>query len=157
MTVEIMAMLDRLEDAIAQATKVPLTGKVLLDPDELLSLMDEMRELLPQEIRDANRVARDREAILTEARDQAESTVREAQALAARLTAEHSVAQEAQKQADELIDQAKRVAREIRQNALEWADELFGRVQPDLEKVAADTQKAVLAVRKAREELGQQL
>ncbi|HYF78674.1 MAG TPA: hypothetical protein VD973_16165 [Symbiobacteriaceae bacterium] len=154
---EIMAMLDRLEDAIAQATKVPLTGKVLLDPDELLSLMDEMRELLPQEIRDANRVARDREAILTEARDQAESTVREAQALAARLTAEHSVAQEAQKQADELIDQAKRVAREIRQNALEWADELFGRVQPDLEKVAADTQKAVLAVRKAREELGQQL
>jgi cell division septum initiation protein DivIVA len=157
MTVEIMAMLDRLEDAIAQATKVPLTGKVLLDPDELLSLMDEMRELLPQEIRDANRVARDREAILTEARDQAESTVREAQALAARLTAEHSVAQEAQKQADELIDQAKRVAREIRQNAMEWADELFGRVQPDLEKVAADTQKAVLAVRKAREELGQQL
>ncbi|MDF2630400.1 MAG: hypothetical protein K0R39_4231 [Symbiobacteriaceae bacterium] len=150
-------MLDRLEDAIAQATKVPLTGKVLLDPDELLSLMDEMRELLPQEIRDANRVARDREAILTEARDQAESTVREAQALAARLTAEHSVAQEAQKAADELIDQAKRVAREIRQNALEWADELFGRVQPDLEKVAADTQKAVMAVRKAREELGQQL
>ncbi|HWI60316.1 MAG TPA: hypothetical protein VNT75_00615 [Symbiobacteriaceae bacterium] len=157
MTVEIMAMLDRLEDAIAQATKVPLTGKVLLDPDDLLGLIDEMRELLPQEIRDANRVARDREAILTEAREQAETTVREAQTLAARLTAEHSVAQEAQRQADELIDQAKRVAREIRQNALEWADELFGRVQPDLEKVAVDTQKAVLAVRKAREELRQQL
>jgi len=150
-------MLDRLEDAIAQATKVPLTGKVLLDPDELLSLMDEMRELLPQEIRDANRVARDREAILTEAREQAETSVREAQALAARLTAEHSVSQEAQRQADELIDQAKRVAREIRQNALEWADELFGRVQPDLEKVAADTQRTALAVRKAREELRQQL
>lgn len=150
-------MLDRLEDVIAGATKVPLTGKILLDPDELLSLVDEMRELMPQEIRDANRVARDREAILTEAREQAESAVREAHALAQRLTAESSVTQEAQKQADELIDQAKRVAREIRTNALEWADELFGRVQPDLEKVAADTQKAVLSVRKAREELRQQL
>jgi len=150
-------MLDRLEDAIAQATKVPLTGRVLLDPDELLGLVDEMRELLPQEIRDANRVARDRDAILSEAREQAETTVREAQSLAARLTAEHSVAQEAQKQAEELIDQAKRVAREIRQNALEWADELFGRVQPDLEKIAVDTQKTVMAVRKAREELQQQL
>ncbi|HYF95631.1 MAG TPA: hypothetical protein VD969_25740 [Symbiobacteriaceae bacterium] len=154
---EIMTMLDRLEDAIAQATKVPLTGRVLLDPDELLGLVDEMRELLPQEIRDANRVARDRDAILSEAREQAETTVREAQSLAARLTAEHSVAQEAQKQAEELIDQAKRVAREIRQNALEWADELFGRVQPDLEKIAVDTQKTVMAVRKAREELQQQL
>lgn len=154
---EIMVLLDRLEELIAQATKVPLTGKILLDPDEVLALVDEMREMLPQEIRDANRVARDRETIMHEAREQAEATVREAQAVAARMTAESAVAKEAQAQADELIDQAKRVAREIRQNALEWADELFGRVQPDLERVAADTQKAVMAVRKAREELQQEL
>lgn len=154
---EIMELIDRLEEMVAQATKVPLTGKVLVDPDELLALVDEMRDMLPQEIRDANRVARDRETIIAEAREQAETTVREAQALAQRLTAEAAITKEAQTQADELIDQAKRVAREIRQNALEWADELFGRVQPDLERVATDTQKAVLAVRKAREELRQQL
>ena len=154
---EIMSLLDRLEDAIAQATKVPLTGKVLIDPEDYLSLVDEMREMLPQEIRDANRVAREREAILTEAREQAESMVREAQSLAQRLTSESAVTREAQAQADELIDQAKRVAREIRQNALEWADELFARVQPDLERIASETQKAALAVRKAREELQQQL
>jgi vacuolar-type H+-ATPase subunit H len=155
--VEIMLLIDRLEELIAQATKVPLTGKVLMDPDEYLALVDEMRELLPQEIREANRVARDRDHLIAEAREQAEATVREAQTLAQRLTAEAAITQEAQSQADELIDQAKRVAREIRQNALEWADELFGRVQPDLERVAADTQKATLAVRKAREELRQQL
>jgi cell division septum initiation protein DivIVA len=154
---EIMALIDRLEEMISQATKVPLTGKILMDPDELLALVDEMRELIPQEIREANRIARDREAILRESRELAEQTVREAQALAARLTSEAAVAQEAQTQADELIDQAKRVAREIRQNALEWADELFARTQPDLERLAADTQRAVLAIRKAREELRNQL
>lgn len=154
---EIMALIDRLEEMISQATKVPLTGKVLLDPDELLSLVDEMREVVPQEIRDANRIARDRETILRESREQAEQTVREAQALASKLTSEAAVAQEAQSQADELIDQAKRVAREIRQNALEWADELFARTQPDLERLAADTQRAALAIRKAREELRNQL
>jgi cell division septum initiation protein DivIVA len=155
--VEIMVLLDRLEELIGQATKVPLTGKVLLDPDEVLGLVDEMREMLPQEIRDANRVARDRETIMTDAREQAEAMVREAQSVASRLTSDSAVTREAQVQADELIDQAKRVAREIRQNALEWADELFQRVQPDLERVAADTQKAVAAVRKAREELQQEL
>lgn len=154
---EIMELIDRLEEMVAQATKVPLTGKVLVDPDELLALVDEMRDMLPQEIRDANRVARDRETIIAEAREQAETTVREAQALAQRLTAEAAITKEAQTQADELIDQAKRVAREIRQNALEWADELFSRVQPDLERIATDTQKAALSVRKAREELRQQL
>jgi hypothetical protein len=154
---EIMALIDRLEEMVSQATRVPLTGKVLLDPDELLSLVDQMRDVVPQEIRDANRIARDREAILQESREQAEQMVREAQALAARLTSEAAVTKEAQSQADELIDQAKRVAREIRQNALEWADELFARTQPDLERIAADTQKAALAIRKAREELQNQL
>lgn len=154
---EMMSLLDQLEEQITQATKVPLTQKVLLDPDEILALVDQMRDMLPQEIRDANRVARDREAILGDAREQAEATVREAQALAARLTSEAAVTKEAQTQADELIDQAKRVAREIRQNALQWADDLFTRVQPDLDRIAHDTQKAALAVRKAREELRQQL
>jgi cell division septum initiation protein DivIVA len=152
-----MALLERLEELATQATKVPLTGKVLVDPDEVLAIVDEMRDMLPQEIRDANRVSRDREAIIGEAREQAEATVREAQAMATRLTSETAVTKEAQEQADELIDQAKRVAREIRQNALEWADDLFARVSPDLERIANDTQKAAVAVRKAREELRQQL
>lgn len=154
---EMMSLLDRLEETISQATKVPLTNKVLVDPDELLAFLDEMRDLMPQEIRDANRIARDREQIMSEARDQAEATIREAQSMAAQLTSEAAVTKEAQGQADELIDQAKRVSREIRQNALEWADDLFARVQPELEKVAADSQKAVLAVRNAREELREQL
>ena len=154
---EIMALIDRLEEMVQQATRVPLTGKILLDPDELLSLVDELREVVPQEIREANRVARDRETILAEAREQAEEILREAKALAAQLTSEAAVTKEAQSQADELIDQAKRVAREIRQNALEWADELFARTQPERERLAADTQRAVAAVRKAREELQNQL
>ncbi|MDB4897276.1 MAG: hypothetical protein JWN15_3538 [Firmicutes bacterium] len=152
-----MALLERLEELATQATKVPLTGKVLIDPDEVLAIVDEMRDMLPQEIRDANRVSRDREAIIGEAREQAEATVREAQTMATHLTSEAAVTKEAQEQADELIDQAKRVAREIRQNALEWADDLFARVSPDLERIANDTQKAAGAVRKAREELRQQL
>ena len=154
---EIMALIDRLEEMVTQATKVPLTGKVLLDPDELLALADEMRELIPQEIREANRIARDREAILRESREQAEQTIREAQALASKLTSEAAVTKEAQQQADELIDQAKRVAREIRQNALEWADELFARAQPQIEALAAETERAANAIRKAREELRNQL
>jgi len=154
---EIMALIDRLEELVSQATRVPLTGKILMDPDELLSLVDQMRDVLPQELREANRIARDRESVLQETREQAEQIIREARALAAQLTSEAAVTKEAQSQADELIDQAKRVAREIRQNALEWADELFARTQPDLERIAADTQRAAMAVRKAREELQNQL
>jgi len=155
--VEIMSLIDRLEELITQATKVPLTGKIIVDPDELLAVVDEMRDLLPQEIREANRVAREREQILSEARERAEATVRDAQSMASQLTAESAVTKEAQAQADQLIDQAKQVAREIRQNALEWADDLFAHVQPELERVAAESNKAAAAIRKAREELRQQL
>lgn len=154
---DLMGLLDRLEEILGTATKVPLMNKVLVDADEALAVIDDMREMLPQEIREANRVSRDREAILIEAREHAELTMRQAKAKAQELISESVITQEAQQQANELIDQAKRVAREIRQNALQWADDLFERVQPELEQIAVESQRSAQAIRKAREELRQQL
>jgi cell division septum initiation protein DivIVA len=155
--VEIIDLLDRLEDLINNATKVPLTAKVMLDPEEAYALIDAMREAIPEQIREASRIAQQRDEILHEAKVWAEAKVREAQQMAAQLTSESTVTREAETQANEVIDQAKRVAREIRQNALAWADNLFARVQPELEKLAQESTKAAAAIKRAREELQQEL
>lgn len=143
---DIFALLDRLEEVLTGATRVPLTGKVMVDPDELLALVDEMREVLPEEIRQAGRVAEERERILEEARHEAEAVVRDAKAYASQLTDEAAIAREAQQKAEEMIEQAKRVAREIRAGALDYADDLLHKVEQSLEQ-------AYLTVKKSREEL----
>lgn len=154
---EIMDLIDRLEDVVNHATKVPLTSKVMVDPEEFYALIDALREAIPDEIREASRIAQQREEILNEAKAWAEAKMREAHTKASQLTAESVVTKEAETQANEVIDQAKRVAREIRQNALSWADDLFARVQPELEKLAQESSRSAAVIRKAREELQQEL
>lgn len=154
---EIMDLIDRLEDVVNHATKVPLTSKVMVDPEEFYALIDALREAIPDEIREASRIAQQREEILNEAKAWAEAKMREAHTKASQLTADSTVTKEAETQANEVIDQAKRVAREIRQNALSWADDLFARVQPELEKLAQESSRSAAVIRKAREELQQEL
>lgn len=146
---EIKELLDRLEETLTQATRVPLTGKVMVEADELLAVIDEMREALPQEIREAGRVARDREQLLTDARSEAAATVEEARAHAAKLLSEHTLTQEAQQQAEEVIDNSKRIARQIYVNALQRVDELFESLEPDLTKAREDLQKTYAELEKA--------
>ena len=51
---EILKYVDQLEEIVDTATKVPLTGKVMVDVDEVFELIDLIRENLPQELKDAS-------------------------------------------------------------------------------------------------------
>jgi cell division septum initiation protein DivIVA len=154
---EIMTLLDKIEETLANSPRVPLTGKILIDPEEVLALLDEMRSVMPEEIRAAQRVVHDSERILGEAKAQSDALIREARAYAMQIAGEHQITQEAQKQAQEMlekatkqshemIDQAKRVAREIRTGAREYADDLLAKVEKNLAT-------ALQAIQGARQEL----
>lgn len=143
---DISALLDRLENLVSQATKVPLTGKVLIDPDQVLAMIDEIRDVLPEEIRQAQRLSRERDEILREAREEAEAVVRDAKVYVVQLTDETAIAREAQQKADEILDQAKRVAKEIRLGAKNYADEILAKMEGNLEKT-------LQSIRRSRDEL----
>lgn len=143
---DISALLDRLENLVSQATKVPLTGKVLIDPDQVLAMIDEIRDVLPEEIRQAQRLSRERDEILREAREEAEAMVRDAKVYVVQLTDETAIAREAQQKADEILDQAKRVAKEIRLGAKNYADEILAKMEGNLEKT-------LQSIRRSRDEL----
>ena len=127
-------LLQRLAALIEGAPTVPLTGKVLLDRDEVLELLDALQRTVPTEVEQAARLSQQREQILREAREEAESVVREARSFAAQLTDETAIAREAQAKADEVIDQSKRIAREIRIGARGYADDVLARLESDFER-----------------------
>lgn len=154
---EIMALLDRIEEIVSSSARVPLTGKVLLDPDEVFALLDDARQHLPEELREAQRVVLDGDRILAEARNQAEALVREAKLYAGQVANDHAITHEAgkhaqdlldqaTKQSNEMIDQAKRVAREIRLGARQYADDMLAKVEQNLSA-------ALSAVQGGRQEL----
>lgn len=132
---EIEILLNRLEGLLADSPRVPLTGKVMVDAQEMMSLLRDVRLALPEAVREAQRLLADRERIMEEARDEAAAALSRAEDQAGRLVDESTVLLEAQEKAEKLVSDSERVAREIHLRAREYADETLERLQGQLERL----------------------
>ncbi|MGH2684319.1 MAG: ATPase, partial [Actinomycetota bacterium] len=62
---DITGRLQQLEELVAEAKSMPLSTSVLVNREEVLELIQEMRASLPEEIKQARWVVKDREQLLT--------------------------------------------------------------------------------------------
>ena len=72
---DITARLAHLDEMVREAKAMPLSSSVLVNRDEVLDLIGEMHEALPDEIKQARWIVKDREDLLAKARVDAESIV----------------------------------------------------------------------------------
>ncbi len=102
---EILEMMDELLD---KAPAVPFAGKkVIVDVDKLREYIDNIRYNMPNEIKTAKEMVSDRSEILTDAGQRAENIIKNAEERAKILVSEAEIVKQAQKNADEIIAQAK--------------------------------------------------
>lgn len=133
-TVDFLYLLDRLEEALVTGSRVPLTARTLVDEQECLDIIDQMRAALPPEVKYARRVVEERENLLAQAHEEAERVVRNAEMKAGRLVEDHALVRAAQTRALQIEDEAERTADEIRAEAEQYAGRLLGRVTERLEQ-----------------------
>lgn len=143
---DIYKILEELEDLIQRGKRVPMTGKVLVSEEAVLSYLDQIRAIFPEELHQAKVLNKERERIIQEAREEAERILSGAREEARRLVSENEVTRQAQAASEEIVSQAKRLAREIKNGAADYTDEMLGKLEHTLDQNLA-------AVRKAREEL----
>ena len=126
---EILSLLDALEDAIENAVSVPFSGKCMVDRNEILELIQDIRLKLPDEIKQAKWISKERARILAEAQQEADDIVKNAESRIAAMVNEHEISQKAYEQAETILSNAKKSAREIRLGTREYADNILGRVE----------------------------
>jgi len=126
---KVLELLDLLEEEIENGSSLPLTGKKILDPDKLLDIVDDIREALPSEFRQAEILKQERERILEDAQKEAATLVSETQARVSKLVTEHEVTQQAYQQSQEIINSSETNAREIRDGAIAYADDILGELE----------------------------
>ena len=143
---DVLVLIDKLDDVIHNARTVPLTDSVMIDREEIYDLLDQMRATVPEEIKQARWIVKERQEMLLEAKQEAEHIIAEAQEKAARLASQEDVVRLAEKQAKEIVEDAREREREIRLGAEYYADEVLGNLEVNLEKFLA-------AVRRGRERL----
>ena len=132
---DVLVLIDKLDDLIHNARTVPLTDSVMIDREEIYDILDQMRSTIPEEIKQARWIVKERQEMLAEANEKA-----------TRLASEEDIVRLAEKQAKEVIEESREREREIRLGAEDYADEVLGNLEVNLEKFLA-------AVRRGRERL----
>ena len=145
---DFLYLLDRLEEALVTGSRVPMTSRTLVDEQECLDIIDQLRVSLPRELKEARRILEDRDQLLAQAREETERAIRAAEVKASRLVEEHALVRAASARADSIEERAEQDAQEIRMEAERYAEQLLQRVHERLEQ-------ALHGVKAGLRELGQ--
>lgn len=143
---EIVKIIDEIENFILKGFKLPLSGKVMVEGEVLLNFLDQLRSELPDEILKAQRVSRERERVIAEARQEGERLLTQSRDHAAQLVDQTQVVQEAKRRAEEIILRTQAEVQGLWEGASDYADGLMQQLELQLEKT-------LVTVRKGREEL----
>lgn len=136
---EILALIEALEDVAERGVPVPFSGKSIVDTQEILDIIQEIRLKLPEDLKQAKWVKEERQRILLEAQKEADEIIKEAEKKIASMIDEHEISKKAYEQANEIIANAKKNAREIRLGTKEYADEILA----NLEKIINETLEVI--------------
>ena len=130
---DIMEIINLMEESIEKASVVPLSGKILIDKEEMLDFIQEMRLSYPDEVKEAKWVKDERQKILNEAEGRADSMLKTAEAKMIQMVDESEIARQAQEKADAILEDATIQASKLRTDSDQYADDVLGDVERRLE------------------------
>src|SRR5688500_19457049 len=122
---DVLVLIDKLDDQVHNAKPVPLTDQVRVDKEEIYDILDQMRATIPEEIKQACWIVKERQEMLAEAKCEAERIIKEARAEQLRLISEEEIVKQAERPAEEIIDDVGARVREIRLGVEEDADDFI--------------------------------
>lgn len=125
MKLEIINLINMLEQMVGEGGKVPFSNKVTIDKDEALSVLSEMRSKLPSDIKAAQEVVDEKQRIIMGAQKNANDIIADAEAQRDAMVEEHKITQIATEQAQETVETAQRKAKELRNGAKGYVDNML--------------------------------
>jgi len=138
---DVLVLIDKLDDLVHNAKQVPLTDQVRVDKEEIYDLLDQMRATIPEEIKQARWIVKERQEMLAEAKRESERILAEARERQDKLIAEQEVTKEAERAAEDIVEDARAREREIRLGAEDYADDVLHSLEDNLTKFIAAVQR----------------
>jgi cell division septum initiation protein DivIVA len=138
---DVLELIDRLDQLTRTAKHVPLGDQVRVNKQEIRDILDQMRARIPEEIKEARWIAQERQAILAEAKREADQIAEEAREHQTQLVSQHELIRQAERVAEEIVEGARAREREIRLGAEDYADEILDTLERNLAKFMSAIQR----------------
>ncbi|MBE7063109.1 MAG: ATPase [Clostridia bacterium] len=135
---EIFDVIDQLEDLIESSFTWPILHKTMIDKEDFMELISDIRLRLPEDLKKAKWVTEQRTQIMEEAHKEAADIIRGAEEQKQQLVNEHEITKKAYDQANEVLANAQKNAREIRLGARQYADDVLAGIESRLGNLATE-------------------
>jgi ElaB/YqjD/DUF883 family membrane-anchored ribosome-binding protein len=116
-------LVEELIEIITTAKSMPLSSSAIVTRDEVLDLLEAIRDELPEELRRARRMLRDHEELLATARREAADIVGDARVQAERMVQRTEIVRQAEHRAVRIVEDAEAAARQMRHEAEDYVDQ----------------------------------
>lgn len=131
---EIFTLLENIEDILEKSKSVPFSNKTMVDKEEILEIISEIRLKLPEELKQAKWIKEERQRILVEAQKEADDIVKEAENRIISMIDEHEITKKAYEKKAEIIETANEMSREISKGTKDYADNVLNGIEVALQE-----------------------
>jgi len=142
-TADILYLLDQLEELVGEGRRMPFSTRVMVEEDEFVGLIDQLREAVPNEVQRAQRVLKERERIIGEAQKEAARIIELAEEEADKLVAQSAILTEARQRGEEILIQAEESSQRTRGEVDAFILEQIELVQSAVQRSMAVMETAV--------------
>ncbi len=126
-------------DMVQDAKSVPFSGgNCSVERERVLDLLDEISNRLPGELKQAKTIVESRNELITSAKREAESILKNAQAQAKQLVTEEAIYLEAKNQANEMIRAAQDKIKELKQVTNDYVDDSLRQTEESVAQALAE-------------------
>ena len=148
-------LMDELYSLVDRAWKLPMSGgRTVVDSGEVKQLLDELRENLPDETRQARAIVADRAQIIADAKREAEQTISKAEERARKILNQSEIVKQAQEQANYILKQGKVKFDEMKKASNEYVEDLMKRAEDVWPKTWRNCARPARILKRRREHPG---
>ncbi len=137
---DVETLLRRVADLVGNARPMPLSASVMINRDEVLELVDEASERLPEELRQARWLLRERDEFLAKVQRQGDDILDQARVQAERMVQRTEVVRAAQHTARRTVEEAEAESRRLRHEAEDYCDQKLAQFEIVLDRTTKTVQ-----------------
>ena len=138
---DVETILLRVKEMVETGRSMPMSASVMVNREEVLELIEEAVATLPQELRHARWLLKERDEFLAQARREADDIIEAGRVRAERMVERHEIVREARRVAQAVADEAEAGARQLQHEAEDYVDQKLASFEIVLERTMQAVQK----------------
>lgn len=132
---KILELLSELEQMIDSGNTIPFSTKSLVNSEDALEIIDEIKKEMPKELVEAREIVAKKNEILVEAQNDADTIRADAEKRLKQMIDTNEITRTATQQAEAILENAQTSAREIRIGTHHYTDKVLYNLQVQLKQL----------------------